>query len=227
MWDPDVSWVGNEDGYAPIDNTGVIKTNVLGENKYVFQPLECDCRLRGHWFYDDDAESIKSVDELIGMYELSIGRGANLLLNVGPDQSGQISDLDILRLTQFKSEIDKRYKISLPMNNYERIDEHTYSISYHDDILNKEIGDTDFIPLARSVIIEEDITNGVSCRKFKLYAHIPSRNPISDKKMCVYVGETIGRKHICRFPYIRAPKFTLEILEEEGKCIIKSIKAYE
>lgn len=227
MWDPDVMWVGNEDGYAPLFNPGTQEVDVMGETKVVFMPYECDCRLRGHWFYDDDEYSIKKVDELIGMYELSVGRGANLLLNVGPDQTGKISEPDIMRLNQFKTELDKRYKTSLPFEDIKQTSDNTYTIEYSDYTLNKEFGDTDFIPLTRSVIIEEDITEGIASRKFKLYAHIPSRKPISEKKFCVYYGETIGRKCICRFPAIRAPKFTLEIIESEEQCKIKEMKAYD
>ncbi|MCR5457962.1 MAG: alpha-L-fucosidase, partial [Clostridiales bacterium] len=71
MWDPDTYWVGNEDGYAPMNNTGILTINVLGEQKTVFMPYECDCRIRGHWFYDMDLYSLKAVDELVGMYEYS------------------------------------------------------------------------------------------------------------------------------------------------------------
>lgn len=225
MWDPDASWVGNEDGYAPENNTGVKEMNILGEKMTVYQPLECDCRIRGRWFYDLDQYSLKSVDELCAMYELSVGRGANLILNIGPDERGLLPEADVARLREMKAELDRRYAYPLP---YEKIkkDGDIYTVEYSDYTLNTLIGDTDFIPLARAVVIKEDITAGVGSRGFKLWAHIPSRNPISEKKVCVYIGETIGHKRIIRIPPMRAPKFTLEITGKDGECIITDIEIY-
>ena len=226
MWDPDTSWVGNEDGYAPENNTGIIETNVLGEKKTVYQPLECDCRIRGHWFYDRDLYSLKSVDELCAMYELSVGRGANLLLNIGPDERGLLPETDVARLRQWRAELDRRYACPLPFEPMKKEAENVYSVEYSYETLNEKIGDTDFIPLCRAVILKEDITGGVGSRGFKLWAHIPSRPRPSDRKVCVYVGETIGRRRIIRIPPIRAPKFTLEITKTDGECVITDIEVY-
>jgi alpha-L-fucosidase len=226
MWDPDTRWTGNEDGYAPMNNTGVYETNVLGETKWVYQPLECDCKMRGRWFYDLDLYTLKSVDELVSMYECSVGRGANLLLNIGPDDRGLLPENDIARLNQMVAEIHKRYSSPLPFEKVKKESENVFSVEYSDHNLNTVIGDTEFIPLCRSVILSEDISEGVASRRFRLWAHIPSRPRPSDRKICVCCGETIGRKLIVRIPPIRAPKFTLEILESEGECRIRDISVF-
>ncbi|MBQ0010768.1 MAG: alpha-L-fucosidase [Ruminococcus sp.] len=225
MWDPDTMWVGNEDGYAPIANTGLIHTKVLGEEKDGYFPYECDCRLRGHWFCDRDVDTLKSVEELVGMYEYSVGRGANLLLNIGPDERGLLPEPDIARLREWRAELDRRYGSPLPFGEMKRED-NRYSISYTDEQLDEIWGDTDRIPLASSVILREDISEGVAVRRFRLYAHIPSRHPISDRMICVWQGETIGHKCIIRFPAMRTPKLTLEILESDGDYQIDEFKAY-
>ena len=227
MWDPDTAWVGNEDGYAPSCNTCVNEINVLGNPKTMFIPYECDCRLRGTWFYDLNEYSLKSVDELCGMYEMSVGRGSNLLLNIGPDDMGLISAPDMKRLAQFRAELDARYSVPHEFEKIKALGGGKYSIEYSDEVLNEKIGDTDFIPLCRSVIIREDISGGIKSRHFRLYAHIPSRNPISDRMICVYESDTVGRCRICRFPAIRTPKFTLEITASDGECAICDMKAYE
>lgn len=227
MWDPDTAWVGNEDGYAPIFNPCEGEYLFFGKKKKSFMPLECDCRLHGTWFYDPlSSFQIKMVDELIGMYELSVGRGANLLLNVGPNEEGIISREDETRLYELKAEIEKRYGEPLGYEKVNKISNDTFTIEYSKEMLNETFGDTENIPLVRSVIINEDITSGVNTRKFKLYAHIPSRNPISETKYCVFSGETIGRKYICRFPAVRSPKFTLVIEKQMGETNITSIKAF-
>lgn len=227
MWDPDTAWVGNEDGYAPLFNPCEGYYEFLNEKKYSFMPLECDCKLHGMWFYDPDVSyQIKTIDELIGMYEYSVGRSTNLLLNIGPDENGLITNEDEDQINKLRKEIDKRYGSPLHFENIKKVSENEYTIEYTNDYINKEFGDTENLPLVSSVIIKENILDGVKSRKFKLYAHIPSRNPISERKFCVYYGETIGRKHICRFASVRAPKFTLVIEDKVGDCDIEEMKAY-
>ncbi len=87
-WEPTVHWIGNEDGYAP-------------ENKDNYG-TECDCMLRDTWFWDDNPETVKSKEKLCEMYNATVGRGSNMLLNVGPDMNGLIDEYDIRALKEFK-----------------------------------------------------------------------------------------------------------------------------
>lgn len=88
MWDPDTRWVGNEAGIAPYPNFNIVDSlgiSVRTDKKeqledLIYMPGECDCRIREeNWFYSDqDEDTVKSVDELMGLYYYSVGRGANL-----------------------------------------------------------------------------------------------------------------------------------------------------
>ena len=225
MWDPDTRWVGNEDGYAPVPNPYVVERAVLGETKTVFAPAECDCKLREHWFWDKDEATVKSLDELIGMYELSVGRGSNLLLNVGPDRRGLIPEPDEKRLNELGALISARYGCPLGFGAPVKENENQYSIQYG-QLRADDMGDHTHLPLCESAVIEEDITGGQSVKRFRLWAHLPSLVPVSDRRVCVYEGETVGHKAICRFPSIRTPRLTLEILESDGPAAIKNFKAY-
>ena len=226
MWDPDTSWVGNEDGYGPMPNDNVREMTILGEKKQVFCPFECDCKLREHWFYDLDENTTKSLDELIGMYEYSVGRGCNLLLNVGPDDRGLIPDSDVKRLSELGAEIAKRYSVPQAFTEPQKLDANTYTVVLPEERLGS-FSENAFLPLCTSCILEEDITEGQRVKKFKLYASIPKREPFKDPRLyCVYSGETIGHKAIIRFPAMRAPLFRLEILESDGEANIKSFKIY-
>lgn len=225
MWDPDTKWVGNEDGYAYEPNLYVKSLNVLGEQKEVFVPAECDCKLRESWFYDLNESTIKSVEELIGMYEMSVGRGNNLLLNVGPDDRGLICEPDVKRLTELGAEITRRYGCPLAYEEFRRIDEDTYTLSLGKKRA-REIGDHTLLPLTRAVILNEDISAGQSVLGFKLYADVPTLNPDCSNRYCVYSGETIGHKRICRIPAIRTARFTLVITKKDGDAVIRDIRAY-
>ena len=117
MWDPDTAWCGNEGGYSRYPNiyekdvslfSGFGREGDSAEGKR-FLPDECDCRIRDLWFYgDEDKDKLKSLDALMGIYESSVGRGSNLLLNIGPDRRGRLLEEDKARLAEFAAEIKRR-----------------------------------------------------------------------------------------------------------------------
>jgi alpha-L-fucosidase len=124
---PDVRWVGNERGVAfetswyAINRAGIFP----GDPTYTkvaagrpdgtdWVPPEVDVSIRPGWFYHaaEDAK-VKTVDQLVTIYEQSIGRGANLLLNLPPDRRGLIPDTDAERLTGFARRIEATYRTDL------------------------------------------------------------------------------------------------------------------
>ncbi len=116
-WTPGVRWVGNEDGYASLNNPLVVSSTDFSElakeeqqlSKPAFLPAECDCKMRHTWFYDLNEDTIKSVEELFGMYEMSVGHGSNLLINIGPDNRGLLPDADVKQLLALGKRIKENY----------------------------------------------------------------------------------------------------------------------
>lgn len=222
---PDVFGVGNEDGYVDTRNF-YTKTLKRGDKeKTLFMAAEGDCRLRDSWFYDDNECSVKSVEELIGMYECTVGRGANFLLNIGPDDRGLLADADVKRLHELAAEIRRRYFVPLPFEPVKQNDDGRYEIAYSKEKY-AEISDTVNLPLVRRVVIEEDITDGEAVKQWRLIATIPSKYPYSNWEVSICEGHGIGHKHICVIPAMRCPRFRLEVLDSDGEYKIKSIKAF-
>src|SRR5215510_3605777 len=124
---PDIRWVGNERGVAfetswsPITLRGIYP-GAPGYTKIAagapdgadWAPPEVDVSIRPGWFYHpaEDAR-VKSLDRLVEIYEQSVGRGANLLLNIPPDRRGLIPDVDAARLREFGETIAATYKTDL------------------------------------------------------------------------------------------------------------------
>ncbi len=225
MWDGDTRWVGNEDGYAPYPNPYVVTHRVLGEDKQMFIPAECDCKLRESWFYDHNAHTIKSVDELMGMYELSVGRGSNLLLNVGPDPRGLIDDMDMKRLSEFSSALNARYGHELPFEAFKKTAEGRYLLAYSAET-QKKFGSNERIPPVRALMIKEDVSRGQKVFGYRVYAHVPSLDPVSERVTCVFTGSTIGNKALVRLPDIRSCALELEITDSDGEARISDFRAY-
>ena len=45
----------------------------------------------------------------MGMYEMSVGRGANFLLNIGPNRHGLLNRADVERVLEFGRLLKQRY----------------------------------------------------------------------------------------------------------------------
>jgi alpha-L-fucosidase len=120
---PDVRWVGNERGIA-----GETLWNTLNKDDFApgradvarlnrgdrpgshWVPAECDVSIRPGWFYhpNEDAQ-VKSAATLVDLYYASVGRGGSLLLNLAPDRRGQIPDVDVNSLREFRRIIETTF----------------------------------------------------------------------------------------------------------------------
>ena len=117
---PDVRWVGNERGiagdpcwatYDPIGADGGPaspgdvreKESATGHRQgHRWLPAECDVSIRPGWFWHERENArVKTPEQLINLYYESVGRGANLLLNVPPNRDGLLSSEDIASLKGF------------------------------------------------------------------------------------------------------------------------------
>jgi alpha-L-fucosidase len=66
-------------------------------------PAECDVSIRPGWFHHPREDSrVRTGENLLDLYLRSVGRGANLLLNLPPDRRGRIPDADVRSLLEFR-----------------------------------------------------------------------------------------------------------------------------
>jgi alpha-L-fucosidase len=226
MGDPDFRWVGNECGIAPMPCWNTVDSvhfsvntdekDTLGGSGSRWLPAECDCRMREfNWFYSDsDEHTIKSLDRLMGLYYYSVGRGANLLINIGPDRNGLLPQKDAERLLEFGTEIKKRF--SNPVLSLDLFKKNGMKLYYK----ATQKGDSIMIDHA---VIGENLANGEHVRRFRIgvFPFSGSRYPIT-----VYEGYNIGHKAICRFPAICAEEVVLEIIESDGEFEITELNFY-
>ncbi len=117
---PDIRWVGNERGiagdpcwatYDPVAADGGPaspgdvreKESPTGHRHgSKWMPAECDVSIRPGWFWHERENArVKTPAQLIDLYYKSVGRGANLLLNVPPNRDGLLSPEDVAALKAF------------------------------------------------------------------------------------------------------------------------------
>lgn len=126
---PDLRWVGNESGYAgypcwatytpvplqagtePAPGTVRYQLGTEGtvDGKY-WIPAEVDVSIRPGWFWHEHENSrVRTPENLLNLYFNSVGRGANLNLNVPPDRRGRIHEEDKKSLSGFRALLDELY----------------------------------------------------------------------------------------------------------------------
>ncbi|MCK9478971.1 MAG: alpha-L-fucosidase [Firmicutes bacterium] len=215
MWDPDTRWVGNESGYAHMPNelrvnalSFSVKTETKDElDNERFLPVECDIRMRRHnWFYSDaDEDTIKSLDELIGIYYYTIGRGANLLLNIAPDRRGLLPDKDSIRIREFGALI--REMFASPLNvGFSSKNDNVYTVEFDEP------------KLINHVTLREKVFGFVNKYHIKCYPY-DYGEPIK-----VYQSDTIGRRAVCGFPSFFTKR--IDVVIEEGGGDIAEFLCY-
>jgi alpha-L-fucosidase len=92
--------------------------NTGDENGTVWLPAECDVSIRPGWFYHaNEDDKLKSVGQLMNIYYGSVGRNANLLLNIGVDRRGLVNENDERRLMEFKRARDEAFRENLATKN--------------------------------------------------------------------------------------------------------------
>ena len=118
----DIRWVGNEDGHAgdpcwptmpnaPYDqengNRGV-------RGAPLWWPAETNTSIRPGWFYhaDEDAQ-VKTPARLMRLFDESVGRGTNMLLNLPPDRRGRIAAPDLASLASFGAALSASFATDL------------------------------------------------------------------------------------------------------------------
>jgi alpha-L-fucosidase len=249
---PDIRWVGNEKGIAGTTNwntlnidgftpgLGAPSTDTLNVgNKYGTHwiPAECDVSIRPGWFYHAEEDSkVKSPEDLFQLYLKSIGRGANLLLNVPPDRRGKFHANDSaalvgfgkLRVHNFKENLaitgngyfihHEEKKVATVLNDANYRSSELVALN-HLNSLGLEFGSPKKI---NCIIISEDLTNGQACSKF----HITFLN--TKKELLKEItGTTIGRRRIITFPVIdNVSSINLVIEEQKKATTIAELEVY-
>lgn len=247
---PDIRWVGNEDGIAGETNWNLLDTdgfnrgigapptdtlnqgNVNGK-KWI--PAECDVSIRPGWFYHAaENDKVKSPKQLFELYLKSVGRGANLLLNVPPDRRGLISEKDETSLKEFKKLLDKNFDDNL-LKNANTYYEFTQKDLPSNTIVLRSLGPAStsyginvqnfIVQLPQSVkmnciILREAIHLGQTIRKFSIVLY-------NGGKIVREIGGTsMGRKRILTFPVTNVTYFKVYTDDARGNDNVSGIAAY-
>jgi len=243
---PHIRWVGNEKGIAGKTNwnhldtvgftpglgapsTDILNTgNILGKT---WIPAECDVSIRPGWFWHaNENDKVKTPEQLFDLYLKSVGRGANLLLNIPPDRRGRIHANDSTAVVGLKKLIDKNLEKSLTKDKdlkvfFDKPDSIVFSSNKQTaEIKNYRENSCNIIfdqPKAvNTIILKEDLKFGQRVKNFVVQILD------EDKKSYKIEGTTIGFQRILTFPQIKTSFIAIRILDSFGNPVINRVDVF-
>ena len=215
--DATIRWVGNEMGFAPYplwnaetkaDARSGTSTSLLGDpDGDAWVPVECDVSIRRpNWFWSTKNErNLMTLDQLIEVYYRSVGRGAQLLLNIPADTRGHMPDADFARAREFGEEIRRRFGKSVA---------ETAGTGARIELRLAKGSPVDH------VILQEDCRFGQRVRGFRL------EGLAGAEWKALYTGSSIGHKRIVPFAAGEYAALRLVVTETAGEPHIRRFAAF-
>ena len=244
---PDIRWVGNERGFAydktwsPINRDeiypGFLKFDLYRngqENGTHWVSPEVDVSIRPGWYYHADQDSkVKTPDSLMKIYVASVGRNANLLLNIPVDRRGLIHPNDSTSMIGFKQLRDKGL-VNLLGKNDQISTSSSHIGKSHKELVDKNTktfwaaNKSDLSPLINmelktpklinAIMIQEPIFMGQRIIQFKIL--LTDENGAKEEIFC----QTIGNKRIVTFKQRKVTNIEIEFLKSRGQVLISNVE---
>ena len=223
----DIRWVGNEDGVIPYENW-----NVIDRHGYLrWRPAEADTPLRkNHWFWHpNDESSLKSVADLMSIYDHSVGRGGQLVLGIAPDRRGLLPESDVQRLKEFGAALRLQYGNNLALRHVPTTPEQELALDGNPDTFWSAPAGSHHAVLELSfdrpmtfdhALTMEWLNAGQHVQKYSLEIYQ------GGKWIAVAKGSAIGHKRIDRFVPVTASRIRLNILSSSGEAHIREFEVF-
>jgi alpha-L-fucosidase len=251
---PDIRWCGNEQGFAGKTNWCCITKDTLyagkpniekllnegAEDGASWAPAEVDVSIRPGWFYHKNQDSlVRTPENLFKIYLETVGRGANLLLNIPPDRRGLIHENDVKTLKEWKALLDKTFATNLAAGAKATADKwrgksKLYAAANVTDGNNETYWCTDDSVTAGSIEIEFNKPEKIKYILIREFINLGQRIKSFDieafdsqawKKIAE--GTTIGHKRILALEEeTETSKIRLNIRDSKACPLISNIEVY-
>ena len=215
-----IRWVGNEDGFAPypcwngieaaLARKGTATALDSDPNGSAWLPSEVDVSIRRpDWFWHTDNEKkVLSLEQLMSIYYRSIGRGAQLLLNIPANRHGLLAEPDCRVAAALGKEIQRRFGKPLATT--------------------RGSGRSIVLQLAKptridTVILQERIASGERVRAYR----IEGQTEGDGSWKLLAQGSAIGHKRIQPVPARSMKAVRLVITEAAAEPVIRTLAVFD
>jgi alpha-L-fucosidase len=212
-----IRWVGNEDGFAPypcwngIDRaearTGTSTSLNRDPDGDVWMPNEVDVSIRRpDWFWSTrNANKVLTLDQLLSIYYCSVGRGAQLLLNIPANREGLLSDSDCAAARALGLELQNRFAKPLA------------ETAGHGLRITLRLGAPMRID---TIILQEDTSQGERVRKFRIEGRSGGEWRVIGE------GISVGQKRIQPIDPMIVDQVRIVTTRSVGTPVFRSVTVY-
>lgn len=244
---PDIRWVGNERGYAYDKTWSPINRDEIypgypkfdqykngQENGSHWVAPEVDVSIRPGWYYHADQDNkVKSPDSLMKIYVASVGRNANLLLNIPVDRRGLIHGNDSASMMGFAAIRQLGLQNILPKNtkivSSSAVEGHlAQGINHPKNGAYWAAKSTDAMPVLslsfqeplfmNALLLQEPIALGQRIKKF----HVDITNASGETERID--AQTIGHKRIIPFKQRKVISLKITFDESRGQVLLSNLE---
>jgi len=245
-------WIGNERGIANPTNWSMLrqKDDLAGKvrNKEYMSghidgekwvPGEADVSIRPGWFYHkSEDDKVRSLEDMVDIYYTSVGRNANLLLNLPVDRRGLVHENDEARLKELVDVLKADFKENILKNaeitaSNERGNDSDYKAENVNDGDKETYWATDDAVKAASLTLEFDEAKDVNRLLLQEYITLGQRvkeftveAKVDGNWVEVASETTIGYKRILRFKKVNATALRVNIIDSRACPLISNVEAF-
>jgi len=207
--------------------------------RLVWYPAEADVSIRPGWFYHKSEDmKVKDFDKLFKLYVGTVGSNCNLLLNIPPDRSGRLCEIDVLALDALTRMIKRTFYTNVTLfktataSSFLDCEHKAQNILTDDDSLYWQCAEGDREPEividlgapteCDSMILRENIATGQQIEEFEIHYLKNGKFKRLDKYTI------IGNKKIILFrkPVI-TDKIKIKITSYRVKATLLSVEVYK
>jgi alpha-L-fucosidase len=224
---PDVRWIGNEKGIAGDPNWCTVNPDTVpypgvsgpvveamlqhgDPHGTVWRPGEADVSIRPGWFWhESENDKVRPVENLTDLYFQSVGRNANLLLNVPPTREGLLHETDVRNLRAFGGRLDELFRTDLAAGARVARSSHALTLILPEPV-RFEVVD-----------LREAIEHGQRIAGYRVEAWN------GGQWATVSTGTTIGHRKLDRVAPTVASRVRLVITDAVGAPVIERVGLYQ
>lgn len=202
------------------------------EQELIWYPAEVNTSIRPGWFWhESENDKVRSLGELVSIYNNSVGGNATFLLNIPPTKEGLLHENDVKRLAELGEYLEKAFgnnllekaQISADGNGIEQVRADSYD-GYFIAEKNRntaEITASWSSPVTvGNIVLKENIRMGQRVENFTVEV---GNNGLFNE---IYSGTVIGYKRIVPLKNISADAVRIRITDSRTEPTLSFIGIY-
>ena len=181
-----IRWMMNEIGVQALPSWGALNSTREDSSTLadangdpmgaVFNPPVCDTVLREHdWFYVNksasETDNLRSNFDLVNVWLTSVGRSANLILNIGPNGLGAIEEEDVAAYKRLGKSVECLLKSEVGGEG-----EGVYKMDADSGVMEPPLSFDSPITGNYTFFVREDISHGQLINSFEIHCKIGGEN---------------------------------------------------